>query len=426
MTVNQKPNEKIRVIGAGFAGLTCAYYLAKAGFKVEVYEKTNRVGGLLQSTKSPYGLIENAANAFMNSDRLESLANEIGVRLQPSLKASRSRYIFRKHPRRFPVNYSEIVGLIKFLFRIIFLRSSLTPNSSESIRDWGGRVLTPTLSLYTVETALQGIYAGDPKKMSASLILRNLFQKRSKQMARPGSVAPKDGMGEFVEKLHQYLKSHGVDFFCNQDLQFKEISMPTVFAVPAFEAGRLLALVDPILSEKLLKIEYVPLISAQVFLEESSESLNGFGCLFPPESKNIVLGVLFNHCIFEDRTKNAKSEKWILGGASIQDRKEFLALSDHEILSKIFEKRRQLLKGTEKWTETEMMKCVLSVQISRWSRAFPDYTTDLEFILSSLQTENKNILLHGNYLGGLGLTKILDRSARMAEQMNLSFQKEIS
>ena len=40
----QKP-PKVVVVGAGFAGLTCAYRLQQQGFDVDVYEARNRVGG---------------------------------------------------------------------------------------------------------------------------------------------------------------------------------------------------------------------------------------------------------------------------------------------------------------------------------------------------------------------------------------------
>lgn len=41
-------NKHIAVIGAGPAGLSCAYYLAADGFKVTVYEKEEKLGGMLR------------------------------------------------------------------------------------------------------------------------------------------------------------------------------------------------------------------------------------------------------------------------------------------------------------------------------------------------------------------------------------------
>ena len=39
------PKKRIAVVGAGIAGLTCAYELQRAGFEVHVFEKEAWVGG---------------------------------------------------------------------------------------------------------------------------------------------------------------------------------------------------------------------------------------------------------------------------------------------------------------------------------------------------------------------------------------------
>lgn len=45
--------EKVAIVGAGPAGLTCAYYLAEEGFQVTVFEKAEKPGGMLE-----YGIPE--------------------------------------------------------------------------------------------------------------------------------------------------------------------------------------------------------------------------------------------------------------------------------------------------------------------------------------------------------------------------------
>ena len=39
--------KKVRIIGGGITGLTCAYRLARAGHDVEIYEKGEELGGLM-------------------------------------------------------------------------------------------------------------------------------------------------------------------------------------------------------------------------------------------------------------------------------------------------------------------------------------------------------------------------------------------
>ena len=403
----------IQIVGAGFSGLTCAYYLVKAGFDVEVIEKSARVGGLLGTTNTPYGLVETAANAFMNSQALVELAKEIGLTLLTPKRESRARFVFRGRPMRFPVRPSELFSLLRFIFKMVFFRDSLLPRSQESLRHWGIRSMGQNLSHYTIETALQGIYAGNPEKISALLVLENFF-KAKKSTVPSGSRAPRDGMIEFVDKLQSYLKLNGVKFTLSQEANvFKEVNRPTVLALPAYEARALLEVIEPELSSYLAGVDYLPVITANIFFNQSNISLEGFGCLFAPEESNLVLGVLINQSIFENRTKNAASENWIMGGAFVQNRKEFIAKSDHEVIELALAKRR-LLKPTE-------MSEVIDAKITRWPKAFPAYTLELEMLLPKLKPHNKNIFLHGNYLGDLGLTKILDRSARLAEQIKADY-----
>lgn len=40
-------NERVAIIGGGPAGLSCAYYLAQEGYKITVFEKNERLGGML-------------------------------------------------------------------------------------------------------------------------------------------------------------------------------------------------------------------------------------------------------------------------------------------------------------------------------------------------------------------------------------------
>ena len=40
--------KKVAIIGSGPAGLACSYYLSKRGFKVDIYEKHDKLGGLLR------------------------------------------------------------------------------------------------------------------------------------------------------------------------------------------------------------------------------------------------------------------------------------------------------------------------------------------------------------------------------------------
>lgn len=65
--------EKIAVIGAGPAGLSCAYYLAVKGYPVTVFEKENALGGMLTLGIPSFRLEKNVLNAEID------VLRELGV-----------------------------------------------------------------------------------------------------------------------------------------------------------------------------------------------------------------------------------------------------------------------------------------------------------------------------------------------------------
>lgn len=77
--------ERIAVVGAGLAGLHCAYRLANAGARVEVFEATSRVGGRTFSLRGRMAddQVVELGGELINSDHktLRSLVAELGLEL---------------------------------------------------------------------------------------------------------------------------------------------------------------------------------------------------------------------------------------------------------------------------------------------------------------------------------------------------------
>ena len=57
----------VSIIGAGPSGLSCAYFLAKAGFKVEIYEGKSKAGGMVQGAIPSFRLTDEAIDIDINS-----------------------------------------------------------------------------------------------------------------------------------------------------------------------------------------------------------------------------------------------------------------------------------------------------------------------------------------------------------------------
>jgi glutamate synthase (NADPH/NADH) small chain len=67
----QKTGKKVAIVGSGPAGLACAQQLARAGHDVVVFEKNDRIGGLLR-----YGIPDFKLEKWVIDRRLEQLAAE--------------------------------------------------------------------------------------------------------------------------------------------------------------------------------------------------------------------------------------------------------------------------------------------------------------------------------------------------------------
>src|SRR6266436_2033003 len=213
---------QVKVVGAGFSGLVTAYYLVKEGFQVQILEKSSGAGGLIQTIQTEHGPVETAANGIRNSARLEAICADIGVRLQPTRREARARFIFRGEPKRFPLSGAEV---LKLGFRFAASASSLRPRPFETIVDWGRRVIGVGATEFFLAPALSGIYAGDPERLSASLVFGQAALPAHLQTTRPmrpklhGTVSPPKGMQQLIDGLRKHLEHAGAEFVFNQACQ---------------------------------------------------------------------------------------------------------------------------------------------------------------------------------------------------------------
>jgi oxygen-dependent protoporphyrinogen oxidase len=413
--------KRVTVIGAGFSGLTAAFYLRRAGYSVEVIEAQARAGGLIDTVHTPFGLAETAANGLLNSHLVEDLFRAIGAELIGTRPEARRRYIYREgRPRRWPLGFVATLRMIGFAFRFLFARASVSPKAFEPVQAWGRRVMGEEASSFTLETFLQGIYAGDARRMSARLIFGPMFQssREKNSAASPGrkkrfrgTVSARGGMGEVIRCLRATLEREGVTFRFDEPQRLAtQPAWPHVIATNARDAGQVLAAFRPEVARDLEKVELLPLITTTVAFREPLPQ-PGFGCLFPPSENRRVLGVLMNNDIFDGRAKEGYSETWIMGGARGEERVPgFLDKSDDEILA-VIEGEREACFGVKSER--------LGARITRWPAALPHYTVELERTLATLESQSRgeraNIFFMGNWLGQIGLAKILERASRLPE-----------
>ena len=117
--LNQNEQKKIAVIGAGFAGLSAAAYLAKIGYDVTVFEKNETIGGRARQLKTEKGyLFDMGPSWYWMPGVFEKFFNDFGYKssdfyqlrlLDPSFDV-----IFGKNDvLSIPENYQELGELFE-------------------------------------------------------------------------------------------------------------------------------------------------------------------------------------------------------------------------------------------------------------------------------------------------------------------------
>lgn len=398
--------QTVNVVGAGFSGLTTAYFLTKNGFKVRVLEKGDRAGGLIRTIRTQYGLVETAANGLLCSARAEAMCQDIGVPLIMTRRAGRRRFIYRGKPKQVPLTIGD---LLTASGRIALNLAKFSAQPFESIAEWSRRVLGGGATDYLLSPALGGIYAGHPDQLSASLIFGKAKLPDHLNTTRPakgklhGTVAPPNGMQELIDGLVNYVSKNAVEFVLNYDDE-PGLDQQTVVCLSASAAAKYLRHVAPEVSEALSRIEMLSIATVTCFYPQDAAKLRGFGCLFPRDQGFRARGVLFNDFIFAGRGP-AHAESWIFGGALDAD---VVNLTDDEFAQTIAAERERFYGRRDEPFE---------IRITRWPNALPHYTIELERMLTTLPPPPPNIHLVGNYLGRIGLAKILERSAFVAEHL---------
>jgi oxygen-dependent protoporphyrinogen oxidase len=397
--------QTITVVGAGFSGLTTAYFLTKHGFSVRIVEKSDRPGGLICTIRTGHGLVETAANGLLSSARAEAMCADIGVPLVTTRREGRRRFIYRGKPKQVPLTIGDMLTVSG---RMAVNLTKLSPRPFESIGDWSRRVLGHGATDYLLVPALGGIYAGDPEQLSASLIFGKATLPDHLHTNKPikghlhGTVAPPNGMQQLIDGLVDYLKRSGVEFVFNEG---ERQPHQTVVCLSASAAGKYLEDVAPEVSASLAQVEMLSLATVTCFYRQDAAKLKGFGCLFPRDQGFRARGVLFNDFIFEGRGP-AHAETWIFGGALDAD---VVNLDDDEFAEAISADRQRFYGRHDQ---------ALEIHVTRWPKALPHYTIGLERMLTTLPAPPPNIQLVGNYLGRIGLAKILERAAFVADEVH--------
>ena len=102
-----KTGKRVAVVGSGPAGLACAQQLARAGHDVTVFEKNDRIGGLLR-----YGIPDFKLEKCVIDRRLEQMRAE-GVKFRTSVFVGTQRPVRRRQRCRESISPRRSAGRVR-------------------------------------------------------------------------------------------------------------------------------------------------------------------------------------------------------------------------------------------------------------------------------------------------------------------------
>lgn len=442
------------VIGGGITGLTLGWTLRRAGRGVRVLERAQRPGGAIHTIRRAGYLVEAGPNTMqVTSAAQESLLRGLGLTIQRSEPAAKNRYLLRGgqfHAAPLgPVSFLQTeLFSTKAKWRLLGDLVARQPShlAEESLACFVERHFGPEVLDYAVNPLVSGIYAGDPKKLSAQYsfprlaeaeaaagsVVRGMLKLRQQRVGprfKPYSASFAEGMRALPDAL---ARSLGEALVCGAVIEsiVREDGRWTVawqtadgtaraesadelwLAVPAF------ALADLPLPEAvhadlapLAAIDYPPVASVALGYDrrQIAHALDGFGGLIPEVERRQALGILFSSSLFAGRAPEGKALLTVFVGGSRQP--ELARQSPEDI---------QALAETEVRELLEADGAAEFAEVTVWPRAIPQYNVGYgEFLAGMERAEANHPGLHvrGNHRGGIAVGQCLVNAAESVEPL---------
>jgi len=461
--VTRTNHREVIVIGAGISGLVCAYRLKTLGIDVTLIERSDRVGGVIQSERIDGFLIERGPNSSQGSEELIALVDELGITdelVEGDPKAPAYVYL-RGELHAVPSGPGTFLksGLLSLGGKLRILKEPFVPvrrsDSEESVALFARRRIGREAAERLVAPFVSGIYAGDADKLSVqaafprlanletgygSLFRGMLAKAREARLARKAAnavldkAAPtrrrlcsfRDGMsflpktlasrmGEDLitgcEKVRLEARGSGIEFDRAASRHQYTCEL-LVIATPARAASSLIAPISDELSGLLDEIDYPPLAIISLAYDESTltRKLDGFGFLIPPSEQMNILGCVWNSSLFEGRAPKGKAlVTAFIGGARNHDAAR---LADDDLVATAHRELQRVL-GISVGPQV--------VTITRYERSIPQYNLGhfarvlkIEALLAGLP----RFRIIGNYLHGVSTGDCIKEADRVAREIS--------
>lgn len=450
-------SRSVTVIGGGIAGLTAAFRLKEAGFKVKLLEKSNRIGGAMYTIEENGFQSELGPNTVLEtSPKVTELINDSGLDEDKiyANDSSQNRYIVRnQQPMPLAMSAGAFIGSSLFSWKAKFrligdLFIPAWDNSyEENLAQFVRRRLGQEFLDYAINPFVAGVYAGDPDKLSVKHGFPKLYaleqkyggmfkgqikgarerkksQDTAKQSARMFSFT--DGLKMLPERLGEHLgdgllkeltvtriKKTGNQWLIDsEDNSGKHRQIKSDVVLYAGRTCDLNAIqlgeaIPPEFSD-LAGIYHPPVavITMGFKQEDIVDPLNGFGVLVPKIEQLNILGILYSSTLFPKRAPEGHVLLTVFVGGSRQP--ELAQKPDEDLISLAVHDVNTILgvKGEPSY-----------INVTKWDKAIPQYQVGhgkYKDMLTDLEQNNPGLFFTGNYRSGISVADTIVNANEIA------------
>lgn len=446
----KKPNN-IAIIGAGLTGLTTAFYLKKHGIKFHVFEKADRVGGVIKTHHENGFTFESGPNTGAMSraeaaELFEDLKDDCTLEIAD--ENAKARWIWMKN--RWHTIPSGLIGgittpLFSFSDKLRLLGEPFRKkgtNPEETIADLVRRRMGKTFLRNVVDPFISGVYSGDPEKLVTKYAIPKLYHleqdygsfigggfKKGKEpksdfdkKATKEVFSAKGGLQNLVNALLKRIGEENISLNCdnlsidysNEKYEIGESSAKFSHVISTTGAFSLEKLFPFIPAEKVAVInqmQYAKVTQVSLgFKRWEGIPIKSFGGLVPSEEKRDVLGVLLLSSFLKNRAPvDGALLSVFVGGVR---KPEVANFSDEQVLD-LVKCEVTVMMGLKEFNPD-------LVKIFRYQHAIPQYSFESKDKLEAISTLENNfpgLILAGNIRDGIGMADRIKQGRTIADQL---------
>lgn len=421
---NQK---RVAVIGAGIAGLACAYVLKKHGYNVTVFEKNGIVGGRMSSRTKDGFIFDLGADHLCDLyDRIKHYCGEFGIDWE---KMRFLKYAIAQKGKLVPVG--QAVGMLsklRFTWQFFLaknignfldldeLAAQDNDNAYDYMRRWAGKdvadyyvdAFTSTYQFHRAEEISVGALKGIMKSIETEPGRWHLHRTKGGMQALPNA---------FADRLDVHLQTpvREVTGGDTVTIRLPDNSVQTydavVLASQATASKKILANPTGKQAEVLNNTQYATSISIAFRVDRAL--LPEIAVVWVPYVENKAISGYVNEAMKGEELLHG--DKTLLCAWLHEDfAKTLIGKTDEEIFAAV---KPELVKACPWFSSVDQLE---NHDLERWAEAMPKFSHGHLKLVSGFmhdgQGEN-NIFLCGDYMNGPWTEGALRNGERVADQV---------